>query len=685
LVDAKLNDAILQRTKSDSSVSIPFLSVNSISDKIKLIAERKSYLGTHNVASGQSAMNAKVLVNDKFEDDTPHYMWRWEVSTVIILPDNLTAEVKRARSARKKLASHYKAIVRLLQAVEKTQTDKGDIVKKQVTDAEERVLKFEREEEVKRLQEQERESARLAQQNEKEEKWEEAKRKREEERRCREEERVAKKAKKEEEKKVKEDTKRKAKEEKEAEEREEARLLEEKKQKQQKLMASFFTAPPPASPKKLSTIPVSSIKSEARLETEESSKGGECDRHSFWKIITSEPGISMAELRKGLSRKSKQSRRSRERTSRTVDVSVTVTVAPPPGTSGGFGDDGYYSERTTIAVPNKLKFLKFHEDFRPAYRGTWRKDASKFVTGRRPLGKDTKYLDYDVDSEAEWEEEEDGVDAEDLGKEDDEMEEDEEPGMDSRNYNFADGWLANDDEIEAEDDEGGAPGKTKKYKRRQNQDGGFSSWCIVGSGPEWTPSRCPSLTSETSTDEKDDNMLLGVSSAEAMAMLQSHSMQVYMPGLVIDMNPRKTEPMKEKAPSKEETTSADKVKKHEINSEDLETFCHFVHGSSLTSKDKVVEEFRLANPKVICSRAELQRKLDVMSNKHKCLDGGALWEVRKEALATFGLTIQLKVCITVCLSATCPRPFKTPNLTLGISTTFSKCIGNSDPSDPPCI
>jgi hypothetical protein len=137
-------------------------------------------------------------------------------------------------------------------------------------------------------------------------------------------------------------------------------------------------------------------------------------------------------------------------------------------------------------------------------------------------------------------------------------------------------------------------------------------------------------------------MLLGVSSAEAMAMLQSHSMQVYMPGLVIDMNPRKTEPMKEKAPSKEETTSADKVKKHEINSEDLETFCHFVHGSSLTSKDKVVEEFRLANPKVICSRAELQRKLDVMSNKHKCLDGGALWEVRKEALATFGLTIQLK-------------------------------------------
>lgn len=55
----------------------------------------------------------------------------------------------------------------------------------------------------------------------------------------------------------------------------------------------------------------------------------------------------------------------------------------------------------------KIKFLQFHTDIRPAYFGTWRK-KSKHVTARRPLGQDKVLFDYEVDSADEWEDEEPG-------------------------------------------------------------------------------------------------------------------------------------------------------------------------------------------------------------------------------------------------------------------------------------
>ncbi|KAK3679800.1 hypothetical protein LTR78_000176 [Recurvomyces mirabilis] len=69
------------------------------------------------------------------------------------------------------------------------------------------------------------------------------------------------------------------------------------------------------------------------------------------------------------------------------------------------------------------RHLQFHEDVRPAYFGTYTKGLSPRSTRRlmvqpfAPLRKDT---DYDYDSEAEWEEPEEGEDI--LGDEDDEAE-----------------------------------------------------------------------------------------------------------------------------------------------------------------------------------------------------------------------------------------------------------------------
>uniref|UniRef100_T1JHB3 Chromatin assembly factor 1 subunit p150 C-terminal domain-containing protein n=1 Tax=Strigamia maritima TaxID=126957 RepID=T1JHB3_STRMM len=66
----------------------------------------------------------------------------------------------------------------------------------------------------------------------------------------------------------------------------------------------------------------------------------------------------------------------------------------------------------------RAKLLKFHENVRPPYWGTWRK-KSQIILSRNPFRKDIKYFDYEVDSDEEWEEEEPG---ESLSGTEDEME-----------------------------------------------------------------------------------------------------------------------------------------------------------------------------------------------------------------------------------------------------------------------
>lgn len=55
----------------------------------------------------------------------------------------------------------------------------------------------------------------------------------------------------------------------------------------------------------------------------------------------------------------------------------------------------------------RAKLLQFHENYRPAYYGTWRKRSS-IISARRPWQRDTSFFAYDVDSDEEWEEEEPG-------------------------------------------------------------------------------------------------------------------------------------------------------------------------------------------------------------------------------------------------------------------------------------
>lgn len=73
--------------------------------------------------------------------------------------------------------------------------------------------------------------------------------------------------------------------------------------------------------------------------------------------------------------------------------------------------------RDRTKIPAKV--LIFDEDTRPGYFGTWTRN-SREVGPRTPFGKDVVSIDYSVDSEAEWEEEEEG-DVLEGGEEDNEV------------------------------------------------------------------------------------------------------------------------------------------------------------------------------------------------------------------------------------------------------------------------
>lgn len=94
--------------------------------------------------------------------------------------------------------------------------------------------------------------------------------------------------------------------------------------------------------------------------------------------------------------------------------------------------------RDRSKIPAKV--LSFHEDMRPGYFGTWTRN-SREVGPRRPFGKDVVSLDYTVDSEAEWEEEEEGDVVEDAEEDNDP---DDPAGGDDDSD--ADSWLVDDDE-----------------------------------------------------------------------------------------------------------------------------------------------------------------------------------------------------------------------------------------------
>ncbi|KIJ44138.1 hypothetical protein M422DRAFT_252636 [Sphaerobolus stellatus SS14] len=122
--------------------------------------------------------------------------------------------------------------------------------------------------------------------------------------------------------------------------------------------------------------------------------------------------------------------------------------------------------RLTALLKNReklpAKFLIFAENVRPGYLGTWTR-PSPYVTPRKPLACDLISFDYAYDSDAEWEQGENGEDVDTL---DDSMDEDEASSVASD----LDGWLVEGDEVEEESELPLSPTAGIKRKALINQE-----------------------------------------------------------------------------------------------------------------------------------------------------------------------------------------------------------------------
>ncbi|KFV94334.1 Chromatin assembly factor 1 subunit A, partial [Eurypyga helias] len=107
----------------------------------------------------------------------------------------------------------------------------------------------------------------------------------------------------------------------------------------------------------------------------------------------------------------------------------------------------------TDAVPERGKFgrmklLQFCENHRPAYWGTWNKKTT-MIRPKSPWSKDSKLLDYEVDSDEEWEEEEPGESLSHSEGDDEEEGEDED---DDDGFFVPHGYLSEDEGVTEECD-----------------------------------------------------------------------------------------------------------------------------------------------------------------------------------------------------------------------------------------
>ncbi|XP_064459397.1 chromatin assembly factor 1 subunit A-like [Ornithodoros turicata] len=110
----------------------------------------------------------------------------------------------------------------------------------------------------------------------------------------------------------------------------------------------------------------------------------------------------------------------------------------------------------------RAKLLQFCENVRPPYWGTWRKPMER-VDGRRPFAKHT-VLDYEVDSDEEWEEEEPG---ESLSGTEEEKESEDDYEVDNEFF-VPHGYLSEDEE--KNEDEPVSPESMKaRLKARQEE------------------------------------------------------------------------------------------------------------------------------------------------------------------------------------------------------------------------
>jgi hypothetical protein len=321
---------------------------------------------------------------------------------------------------------------------------------------------------------------------------------------------------------------------------------------------------------------------------------------------------------------------SRKRRTKSVAVTVYTTVT----TSESQWEAPAYAEQKTIMVPNKYRFLSFHEDCRPAYHGTWSK-KSFIVTGKTPFGKDSKVFDYDYDSEAEWEDGDDEV-GEDV--DDDAKNEEEDSDDNIARYDYEDGFCVADDKMldneENADEETRAMYKKKLQSEENDQQLLSNRVRIMAPGPGGIP--LPLSKKMHITCDRFEGMTLQ-DVADAVKLYRGETLHHLK--ICLDAFPQ-LHFEDEKSPVTSTVTNVNTKDKDEYTKIAMIAMVRTVHHSTHNSKEKVVEDLRSSHPSLFSVRAKATRRLDSIATKqkHPTITGGYYWEVKKEVLDELGLT-----------------------------------------------
>jgi hypothetical protein len=587
---------VLERLSS----RLPALNEDLVSSKLKVLATRKCY--------GKKPKTSSAL--NVFEDEDPDHVWRWELTVVELLPQASVPAVKKARAALRRLSSYWQATSQLVSAVNAALVNNGcaageddgldDKALAKIVTLEEKVLKYEREDEKLRLSAQSKATSRRLQDEERQRKTEESRRKREEEQERRREAARIKQLKNDEAARLKEALKQKKQEEAELK----AKQEQEKLFRQKSSFRSFFSGPrasvggPAAKPKPAASenlskaeateIVIDAPKQQGKVHVDPraaaqpaaSSNAKSFDSNGFRALINSCTCLELP-----------FQRQRRRRRSRRVPVLVTVTIFPDDDAEFGALP---YAEQQEVTINNRYRFFLFHEDVRPPYHGTWSK-SSRAVNGRRPLGRESS-LDYDNDSEAEWEEEDEV--GEDLDNDDGE-EEEEELGEQYEK----DGWL-DDDEL-------------------RKDAASELSVCLVA------PMNGVPLVELPARDNLSQS-IEGLDLDNGLSLLRSHHAIVLSDTpCCVDVFPPDERDV--------EGTSVETDNKKDLADDDLKALCRFVHHSTLGSRDKVVDELRSKFESITNSRAQSVRILDSIAEKKRHPSGAYYWEVKVDVIEKLDL------------------------------------------------
>ncbi|EAT35088.1 AAEL012725-PA [Aedes aegypti] len=287
----------------------------------------------------------------------------------------------------------------------------------------------------------------------------------------------------------------------------------------------------------------------------------------------------------------------------------------------------------------RAKFFLFEENRRPPYRGTWRKRSSQ-IKPRRPFIQDTKFFDYEVDSDDEWEEEEPG---ESLHGSDDEKDVDPEEDYEVDNDFFVPHGHLSDEEMQAEDDvmEDNSP-ETQKAKLKILQQEFAAE---MKKKTEKIKPRLIGCLWENGPDDEPECSPVIWEILKARAML-------YDPDEPISFTVQKAEPeSNNSSPSKEKEPIERKPKQVKLVDEGVKELITLIHGSALNRKFLIKEflaywakrrdEGEVNAPQY--GQDSIRTKILEVASWRPCPDEGPMqnkmcWYVNKEALVKYGLT-----------------------------------------------